>query len=74
MDVQKDPTPQERAALVLHDLLGWEAADVAELLDTDLDSLDGLLTRARVAYDGRSISEVRLGTTTSPRSGPRMKP
>lgn len=56
-----DLTPRQRAALVLHDLLGWDAADVAELLDTDVESVDRLLAAARSSDDenGRRVAERR---------------
>ena len=39
--------PRERAVLVLRDVLRWEAREVAELLDTSLESVEGALQRAR---------------------------
>lgn len=45
--------PQQRAALVLRDVLGYRAAEAAELLDTSEASVNNLLRRARAAFDSR---------------------
>ena len=59
----QDLTPRQRAALVLHDVLGWPPGDVAELLDTSVESIEGLLASGRAAYDRRG-----LGAAAEPRS------
>lgn len=41
--------PVERAALVLRDVLGFGAAEAAEILDRDAAAVDGALERARAA-------------------------
>jgi RNA polymerase sigma-70 factor, ECF subfamily len=41
--------PRQRAALVLADVFGFGAAEVAEILDCDLGKADRLVTRARAA-------------------------
>lgn len=38
--------PQQRAALLLRDVLGFGAAEVADMLDTSETSLEGVLQRA----------------------------
>jgi RNA polymerase sigma-70 factor (ECF subfamily) len=45
--------PQQRATLVLRDVLGFRAAEVAEILDISEAAVNGLLLRARRALDGR---------------------
>lgn len=41
--------PGQRAALLMRDVLGYPAAEAAELLDVTVDSLNGSLKRARAA-------------------------
>ena len=45
--------PRQRAALVLRDVLGFRAAEVAEMLDSSEASVKGALRRARVTLDER---------------------
>jgi len=45
--------PQQRAVLVLRDVLGYHADETAEILDTTAASVNSLLRRARTAFESR---------------------
>jgi RNA polymerase sigma-70 factor (TIGR02960 family) len=51
--------PRQRAALVLRDVLGFQTAEVASMLDTSEASVKGALQRARATLDAHEAARER---------------
>jgi RNA polymerase sigma-70 factor (TIGR02960 family) len=57
--------PRQRAALVLRDVLGYHAAEVAEMLDATQESVQSALKRARATVDNHLADSSSSGSGSS---------
>jgi RNA polymerase sigma-70 factor (TIGR02960 family) len=66
--------PRQRAALVLRDVLGYHAAEVAQMLDTTQESVQSALKRARATVDNHLADSSSIGITGSGSRRPARQP